>query len=293
MPAVPGNDFVAEVVQMGEFVRGFQIGQRVVALDPCLGTWTTHMIVDKQQVYPIIDALDLVTACLMTMNPCAAYRMLRDFIKIRPGDLVIQNAANSSVGQCVHQLCKMNGVKSVGVIRDRPDSQIIKQHLKRLGASEIFTEQEMEEETTIDLFKEHFPQPILALNCVGGKSAELISRHLDRNGVMVTYGNLSSQPFRAFTGPLIFKQNRCVGFWMTQWNLQNHQSPERFQMIDNLSQILIQNNLKLPPTDLIPLEEFRSAKEAFTPGVSLGKKYVLDMTYIHNNNNNKDENHEY
>lgn len=37
-------------------------------------------------------------AATIGVNPCTAYRLLRDFVTLREGDSVIQNGANSQVG---------------------------------------------------------------------------------------------------------------------------------------------------------------------------------------------------
>lgn len=47
---------------------------------------------------------DLVTAATIAVNPGTAYRMLKDFIPVSCGDTVIQNGANSAVGQAVIQV---------------------------------------------------------------------------------------------------------------------------------------------------------------------------------------------
>lgn len=52
--------------------------------------------------------------------------MLKDFVPLNPGDTVIQNGANSAVGQLVIQLCKVWNYRSVNVIRDRPNVQELK-----------------------------------------------------------------------------------------------------------------------------------------------------------------------
>jgi trans-2-enoyl-CoA reductase len=41
---------------------------------------------------------------LFQVNPPTAYRMLKDFVKLNPGDTVIQNGANSAVGRNVIQV---------------------------------------------------------------------------------------------------------------------------------------------------------------------------------------------
>lgn len=48
-----------------------------------------------------------------------AYRMLLDFVTLTPGDVVIQNGANSGVGEAVIQLSKLWGFKTFNIVRDR------------------------------------------------------------------------------------------------------------------------------------------------------------------------------
>lgn len=45
--------------------------------------------------------------------------MLKDFIDLQPGDWVIQNGANSAVGQAVIQIAAARGLKTINLIRDR------------------------------------------------------------------------------------------------------------------------------------------------------------------------------
>lgn len=63
---------------------------------------------------------------MLNVNPCTAYRMLKDFVSLKAGDTVIQNGGNSAVGQMVIQLCKVWNYKSVSVVRDRPNIQELK-----------------------------------------------------------------------------------------------------------------------------------------------------------------------
>lgn len=58
---------------------------------------------------------------------------------LQPGDCVILNAANSTVGQVIIQLCSLLQLRCVAVVRQRCDSQEGSAHtadrLKALGAS--------------------------------------------------------------------------------------------------------------------------------------------------------------
>lgn len=57
--------------------------------------------------------------------------MLLDFVNLKPGDVVIQNGANSAVGQAVMQIAKTMNVKTVNVVRDREDIDQLKQRLEQ------------------------------------------------------------------------------------------------------------------------------------------------------------------
>ena len=52
--------------------------------------------------------------------------MLKDFVSLCPEDTVIQNGANSAVGQLVIQLCKAWCIKTVNIVRNRPDIDCLK-----------------------------------------------------------------------------------------------------------------------------------------------------------------------
>ncbi|XP_061401882.1 enoyl-[acyl-carrier-protein] reductase, mitochondrial [Musca vetustissima] len=275
-PATAGNECVAEVIEVGDAVQKLQKGQHVVPFVTGIGTWTTHALYTEDQLMPISNDIGLAEAATITVNPCTAYRMLKDFVKLSPGETVIQNGANSGVGQAVHQLCKAWNLKSVGVVRDRPDINGLKDHLRSLGATEVLTEEELR---TTTLFKSgSLPKPRLALNCVGGKSATEVGRQLADKGVHVTYGGMSREPVIAATAALIFKDISFHGFWMTRWSKENAQSEERMRMFAELCDLMLQKKFVGPVHELVPLEQFKEATAAalnfkgFT-----GKKYILDM----------------
>lgn len=219
----------------------------------------------------------LTEAATITVNPCTAYRMLKDFVNLRAGDTVIQNGANSACGQSVIQLCKAWGVNSVGIVRNRPDISELVDYLKSIGASEILTEEQCR---TTKIFKEgQFKKPKLALNCVGGKNALEMSRHLDQEGIMVTYGGMSREPVLVTTSALIFKDQQFRGFWMTRWKEQKGKSPEADEMFKELFDLSASGKLKAPKHELIPYKNYEDAfKNALSVKGFAGSKILLDFT---------------
>jgi mitochondrial enoyl-[acyl-carrier protein] reductase / trans-2-enoyl-CoA reductase len=275
-PAVPGNECVAEVLEVGSAVKSIKKGDVIVPFATGLGTWRSHAIYSESEVMKVPEGIPLPEAATVTVNPCTAYRMLKDFVSLKPGDTVIQNGANSACGQNAIQICKALGINSVGIVRNRPDLDKLVAYLKSLGASEILTEEQCR---STKLFKEkQLSKPRLALNCVGGKNALEMSKHLDHAGIMVTYGGMSREPVFAPTSSLIFKDMQFRGFWMTRWKEQKGRSQEAQEMFDDLFNMIKCGQLKAPTHELVPFDDFQRALEnALNLQGFAGAKLMLDF----------------
>uniref|UniRef100_T1H319 Enoyl-[acyl-carrier-protein] reductase, mitochondrial n=1 Tax=Megaselia scalaris TaxID=36166 RepID=T1H319_MEGSC len=140
LPAICGNEGLGEVVAIGDKVEGFEIGDRIVPNANHLGTWATHIKRPEEDFMKVRSSIDPAALCQINVNPPTAYRMLKDFVSLQPGDTVIQNGSNSAVGQAVLQLSRAWGLKTIAVVRDRPDIINLVSNLKCLGATEVLTE---------------------------------------------------------------------------------------------------------------------------------------------------------
>ncbi|CAD7002606.1 enoyl-[acyl-carrier-protein] reductase, mitochondrial [Ceratitis capitata] len=277
LPAIAGNEGVAKVLKVGDNVKNFKQGQRVVIVENALGTWRTHGNFAEHQLMCVPNKIDLATAATLVVNPPTAYRMLKDFVPLAQSDCIIQNGANSAVGQLVHQLCKAWGLKSIGVVRDRANFDELKTYLRLLGATEVLTEEELAHKD-VDKKLCKLASPRLALNCVGGKNASNIAKLLAPKGVMVTYGGMSRKPVMVSTPALIFKNISFCGFWITRWMKEHKAKPEREKMFADLLELLDQGKLKSVKHELVPLKDYKVTVTAALDIKGLvGKKYIFDM----------------
>ena len=105
----------------------------------------------------------------MSVNPSTAYRMLNDFVSLKEGDYIIQNGANSAVGQAVIQLARHMKIKTINIVRDRENMDDLKKVLNDLGATHVITDSFIKS-TDMKEFMKDKPSPILAFNCVGGQN---------------------------------------------------------------------------------------------------------------------------
>ncbi|CAG9537818.1 unnamed protein product, partial [Cercopithifilaria johnstoni] len=188
------------------------------------------------------------------VNPPTAYRMLKDFVNLKAGDLVVQNGSNSSVGRCVIQLCKLWGIRTVNFVRNRENLDALVRELKEIGADEVFAEEEMRKESG-----NRVKNAQLALNCIGGRSAMMLATCLSNKGVMVTYGGMSKKPIEVPTGPFIFKDIKLVGFWISQWYTTRGIEKDREAMFEELQDLIKHGKLRPPKSGRSKLEDWKVA----------------------------------
>lgn len=180
--AVGGNEGVVEIVAVGGKVQGWKKGDWAIMKSTKFGTWRTHASATAEQLLkvPSDGSITPIQAATVSVNPCTAYRMLKDFVPLEKGDWFIQNGGNSGVGRAAIQLARIWGLRSINVVRDRPDIEELREELEGLGADLVITDKELADKSV-----KHRIDRItggkgvgLALNCVGGDSATNLMRNL-------------------------------------------------------------------------------------------------------------------
>lgn len=275
LPALVGNEGVGEVIAVGNDVRGLEKGDWVLPAEAGWGTWRTLAVCENASVQKIPNDIPVLSAATLAVNPCTAYRMLKDFVPVSEGDVIIQNGANSAVGQCVIQLAKHMGITTINIVRDRPDIDQLTVYLKSLGATHVVTDTFAMSRDMQVLLSEFPNKPRLTFNCVGGKIATELTRFLAPNGVMVTYGGMSKKPVVIPTSALIFKEIRLAGYWNTQWNKRNSGSVEKDQMYKELCDLMRTGKLLPPASDLVPIDRFEEAVAHALEGFREKKKILV------------------
>ncbi|XP_075294148.1 enoyl-[acyl-carrier-protein] reductase, mitochondrial isoform X2 [Opisthocomus hoazin] len=236
-----------------------------------------------QGTYPILSPLPAVGGSegvgeVLEVGRCVTALKPGDWVipaSAGLGDSVIQNAANSGVGQAVIQIAKASGIKTINVVRDRPDLSKLVERLMALGADHVVTEEMLRKPEMKDVFKS-IPKPRLALNCVGGKSTTEMLRHLQPKGTMVTYGGMAKQPVMVPVSAFIFQDVRLRGFWVTQWRKDHAQDREMVaSMMDALCQLMRRGQLTAPACTEVPLQDYKAALEAAMKPFTSSKQILL------------------
>jgi mitochondrial enoyl-[acyl-carrier protein] reductase / trans-2-enoyl-CoA reductase len=242
LPGVPGVEGLGVVE---ESAHGFEKGTRVL-LPHRFGTWRAAGNANSAELVAVPAHVPDEQAAMLRVNPSTALCMLREFVKLEPGDWVFQNAGNSAVGRCVVQMCRHYGWKSLSVVR-REELLV---ELVNLGADAVL------------LDSTELPRlgAKLAFNAVGGDSATRLAGALADGGTIVTYGAMGRQPLRIPNGQLIFNDIAWRGFWVTRW-YQNADAEARKAVFAELFNLVGSGVVATPVEAVYPLAEIARALE--------------------------------
>jgi trans-2-enoyl-CoA reductase len=231
LPATPGFEGAGVIEEVGPEVTNLAVGNLVI-LPHDLGTWREAVAVDAIKLTLVPEEIEPAQAAMLKINPITAWRMLHDFVPLQPGDWVIQNAANSSLGQAVIAICRALGFRTVNLVRR---AELI-QELRDKGGDVVLLD---DDELPTAAREATAGEPIrLGLNAVGGDSALRLAKVVAPEATIVTVGAMSLQPLRLPNGFLIFKNLHFTGFWVNKWyeGANAQARTETFQQIFRLAQ---------------------------------------------------------
>src|SRR5689334_23439136 len=109
MPKVLGKEGLGRVLSVGPMVKHLKPGDLTPLLLQNDGVWQEQHILDAAGLVALPPGGDKLQYAMAIGNPATARLMLRDIVPLELGDWVVQNAANSAVGQYLIQLAKREG----------------------------------------------------------------------------------------------------------------------------------------------------------------------------------------
>ena len=263
LPATPGFEGAGVVADIGTGVSGIAAGTLVI-LPHNLGTWRDAVAVKASELVAVPPGIDPVHAAMLKINPMTAWRLLHDYVDLKSGDWLIQNAANSAAGRAVIQIAHELGYKTVNVVRRK---ELIDELRKEGGDVVLVDGENLRDEVKTATNS----APIrLGLNAVGGESALRLANCLAPGSTMVTFGAMSLQPLKIPNGLLIFKDLRFRGIWINKW-YNNATTQERMDAFRALFEMAKRGLLRTKVEKSYSLSEAKAAVAHAAQGKRSGK----------------------
>jgi mitochondrial enoyl-[acyl-carrier protein] reductase / trans-2-enoyl-CoA reductase len=263
LPATPGFEGAGVVVDLGKSVKDLALGDLVI-LPHNLGTWRDAVAVKASELVTVPPEIDPVHAAMLKINPMTAWRLLHDYVDLKSGDWLIQNAANSAAGRAVIQIAHDLGYKTVNVVR----REELIDELRAEGGDVVLVDRGNLREEVKHLTNSASIR--LGLNAVGGDSALRLANCLAPGSTMVTFGAMSLQALKIPNGLLIFKDLRFQGIWINKW-YDNATMDERMEAFQRLFEMAKRGLLKPKVEKTYPLSQAKTAVAHAAQGKRSGK----------------------
>lgn len=266
LPAIGGTEAVGIIDALGEGVGGLEPGQRV-AVSGARGTWAEFFVAKAASVVPVPDAVSDETGAQLLAMPLSALFLL-DFVEAKPGDWLIQNAANGAVAKVLAKVAQKRGVKVVNLVRRA--SAVTE--LEALGIKNVVpTDAEGWRETVKGLTG---GAPIKAgIDGVGGPAAGDMAALLGEGGTLVSFGLMSGKPMELWSTDLIFRDIQVKGFWLAKL-LPAAPKDKLVALIGELVGLVASGDVQLQVAGVFDLTDIAKAAEASAKGEREGKVLV-------------------
>jgi NADPH2:quinone reductase len=174
-PFVLGYDVVGEIDQLGDGVRGFQVGDRVADMT-VVGSNAAYRTLRADDLARVPAGIDAAEAATLILSWTTAYQLLHRSAHVMPGQRVLVHGAAGAVGQALLALGRLAGLEVWGAARGEHAAMI-----RELGA------------TPIDYQREDFTRVLpggfdVIFDGIGEKGYRRSFAALKRGGLLCAYG---------------------------------------------------------------------------------------------------------
>jgi NADPH:quinone reductase-like Zn-dependent oxidoreductase len=263
LPHFLGIQGVGRVSAVGRNVKHLKEGDRT--LTPLFTpSFVERVKTNAPWLRPLPNG-DVHQLAMLGINPATSYLLLTEFVQLKPGDWVLQNAANSSIGRAVIAIAKARGLKTVNFVR-RPE---LIDEIKALGGDVVLVDggdvpKRVAEATDKAPIK-------LALDGVGDSATQDLLNSIDPFGTVMVWSAMSGKAFTVFGPPLLFRDQNIRGMWIYNW--YKLMSPEKITaMYAELAPLVVSGSLSFPVAGQFSFEQF---PEAFDIASKYSGKAIL------------------
>jgi NADPH:quinone reductase-like Zn-dependent oxidoreductase len=250
LPARVGAECVGRVTALGRDVRNLAAGDLVIPLDR--ENWVQRKKVKAALLVKVPAEVDPLQLAMLKVNPPTAHLMMTQYVDLKRGDWLVQDAANSGVGHCIVQLAKATGLHTVNVVR----REGLADELLALGGDVVLVDgpdlgERVRAATNGASIR-------LAIDAVAGTQVVRLGDCLADEGIVVNYGLLSGENPQLTAHQTVFKRLWLTGFWLVP-ALQRMTPGEMRDLYGMLAARVAQGALHVPVEATYPIEEIAKA----------------------------------
>ena len=262
LPLIMGNEGSGVVEAVGGGVRDVRIGDRVSWVMH-QGTYTTHALVPADKLIPIADGVDTVLAAALPMQALMAHGLTSVSYEVKPGDVVLVQAAASGIGGLLCQVAKIRGARVIGTV----STPVKADHARARGADEVIVRKDEDVAAAAKRLTDGRGVNV-AYDGVGAATFQSSLDALRPRGVVAIYGQASGPHPLVDTTWLSARG----GVYVTR-SVLGHFVPDRASLLVRMKDLfdwLADGRLRLDVAKRYPLREAASAHRGLESGAPVG-----------------------
>jgi NADPH2:quinone reductase len=264
-PFSPGGEAAGTIRQVGEGVRGFAVGDRVIA-NGGGGGFAEELLVDAANLIPLPHGIPMEVGASLVIAYGTTIHALRDRAQINPGETLLVLGAAGGCGLAAVELGKLMGARVIAAASNAEKLALCRQY----GADE-----------TINYTGEDLRERIRQLtdgrgvdvvyDTVGGSYTEPALRSLAWYGRLLVIGFTAGDIPKPPLNLVLLKSSAILGVYYNHWS---RREPQQYQAdLQRLLQWIVEGRVK-PRITSYPLEEAVAALRSVADRKSVGKVVV-------------------
>lgn len=267
-PFVSGSEGAGEVVQVGEGVTDFVVGDRV-AWGQGLGSSQAYAPVDTKNLVHVPPGVELETAAAAMLQGLTAHYLSTSTYAVQQGTVALVHAAAGGVGQLLTQMVKKRGGRVIATAGSPEKLQTAKER----GADELIDYSQVDDLAAAVRELTDGVGVDVAYDGVGKDTFEASLASLKPRGLMVLYGGASGQvpPFdlqRLNKMGSLFVTRPSLGAYIATPDELRARSTELFEWIES-------GDVQVSIGGRYPLEDARTAYDDLEGRRTQGKLVLV------------------
>lgn len=263
LPFSPGGEMAGEVIEVGDKVTRFKVGDRVAGLTG-YGAFAEEVIVPEQNLLPVPDGMSDEKAAAFTMVYGTSYYALKQRGNLQPGETLLVLGASGGVGLATVELGKAMGAKVIAAASSAEKLAVAKE----AGADELIN---YTEEPLKDAVKKltHSKGVDVIYDPVGGDFTEQALRAMGWNGRHLIIGFAAGDIPKIPANLTLLKGCSVVGVF---WGSFTQREPEASaQNMMELMKLYAEGKIDPKISAVYEFEDYVEALGALTGRKATGK----------------------
>ncbi|MFE8072244.1 NADPH:quinone oxidoreductase family protein [Marinobacteraceae bacterium S3BR75-40.1] len=263
MPFAPGGEMAGEVIEVGDKVKRFKPGDRVMGLTG-YGAFAEEIVTAENNLIPVPDNMSNEEAAAFSMVYGTSYYALKQRANLQPGETVLVLGASGGVGLATVELAKAMGAKVIAAASTDDKLQVAKE----AGADELVNYSEQPLKDTVKKLTNNKGVDVI-YDPVGGDFTEQALRCMAWEGRHLIIGFAAGDIPKIPANLALLKGCQIVGVFWGQFTMKQPQ--DNAQNMMELLKLYSEGKIHPRVSEVHPFEDYEKALNGLSERRAKGK----------------------